>query len=125
MISIMKVLYNKIKNQHVKDTGIVIENNKISVKWKISHCRMNFVKLRIFDNSGEINLSRGIPIRFFPKLYAILTVNKPHSFLYYEGNNDTQQLLGNRTGYETSMKNGINYEDFIFKLNMHGCDGFE
>ena len=65
VISIMKVLYNKEKHQHVKDANIVIENIKIYVKSKIAHCRMNFGKLKIFDSSGENNLTRGIPIRFF------------------------------------------------------------
>ena len=70
-----ETLNNKEKHQHVKDADIVIENNKIYVKLKISHCRMNFGKLRIFDSSGENNVTRSTPIRFFQKLYAILTVN--------------------------------------------------
>ena len=66
--SIIKVLYNKEIHQHVKNANIVIENTKTYVKLKISHCRMNFDTLRIFDSSGENNLTRGIPIRFFSKI---------------------------------------------------------
>ena len=29
------------------------------------------------------------------------------------------------TGYDTCIKKKINYEDFIIKLNIHGCVGFE
>ena len=75
VISIMKVVSNKEKHQYVKDADIVIENIKTYVKLKISHCRMKFGKLRIIYSSGENNLTRGIPIRFFQKLYAILSVN--------------------------------------------------
>ena len=50
---------------------------------------------------------------------------EPRSFLYYGGNNDTQRLLCNRKGYDTCRKMKINYEDFIIKLNIHGCAGFE
>ena len=65
LTSIMKVLYNKDKLQHVKDTEIVTENNKTYLKFKISHYRMNFGKLRILDSSGENDLTKSIPIRFF------------------------------------------------------------
>ena len=44
---------------------------------------------------------------------------------YYGDHNDTQRLLSNRTGYETYMEKRIDYEDFIIKLNIHGCAGFE
>ena len=139
VISIMKVLYNKEKHQHVKDADIVIENNKTYVKLKISNCRMNFGKQRIFDSSGENNLTRGIPIRLFSKIICDTNgqpryhsrrnhpriLAEPHSFLYFGGYNDTQRLLSNRTGYETCMKKGIDYEDFIIKLNIHGCAGLE
>ena len=50
---------------------------------------------------------------------------EPHTFLYYGGNNDTQRLLSNRTGYQTCMKKSINYEDFIIKFNIHHCAGFD
>ena len=100
---------------------------------------MNFGKLRIFDSSGENNLTRGIPIRIFSKIICDsngqpryhsrrshpIILAEPHFFLYYEDNNDTQRLLCNRTWYETCMKNYIDYEDFIIKLNIHGCAGFE
>ena len=52
-------------------------------------------------------------------------LKEPHSFLYYGGNNDTQCLLCNRTGCDSCIKKKINYEDFITKLNIHGCAGFE
>ena len=52
-------------------------------------------------------------------------LQQPHSFLYYEGNNDTQRLLSNRTGYLTCMMKEINYENFLIQLNIHGCVGFE
>ena len=48
-----------------------------------------------------------------------------HFFLYYGGNNDTQRLLCNRIGYDTCMKNNIDYQYFIINLNIRDCDGFE
>ena len=29
------------------------------------------------------------------------------------------------TGYDTCLKNKMNYDDFIIKLNNHGCTRFE
>ena len=100
---------------------------------------MDYGKARIFDSSKENNLTRGIPIRLFSKIICdsngqpryhcrrnhtrILT--EPHLFLYYGGNNDTQRLLCNRTGNDACRKMKINYEDFIIKLNIHGCASFE
>ena len=100
---------------------------------------MNFGKLRIFDSSGENNLTRGIPIRLVSKIICnsngqpryhcrrnhLRILAEPHSLLYYGGNKDTQRLLCNRTVYDTCRKMKINYEDFIIKLNIHGCAGFE
>ena len=137
--STMKVLFNKEKHKHVKEIDKIFENNKVYARLKISNCRMNFGKLRIFDSSGENNLTRGIPIRIYSKIICDSNgqpryhprrnhpriLAEPHSFLYYGGNNDTQRLLCNRTGYETCKKMGIDYEDFIIKLNIHGCAGFE
>ena len=68
VITIIKVLYNIINHKHVKKADIVIENNKRYVKLKISNLKINFGKLRIFDSSGENNLTRGIPIRLFSKI---------------------------------------------------------
>ena len=96
-------------------------------------------KARIFDSSGENDLTRGIPIPLVSKIICDSSgqpryhcrrnhpriLVEPRSFLYYGGNNDTQRLLCNRTGYDTCRKMKINYEDFIIKLNIHGCAGFE
>ena len=71
----------------------------------------------ICDSNGQ---PRYYCRRNHPRILA-----EPHSFLYYGGNNDTQHLLCNRIGYDTCMKNKINYEDFIIKLNNHGCDEIE
>ena len=104
VISIMKVLHNKEKHQYVKDTDVVTENNKIHTKLKCSYCRMIYDKLRIFDSSGENNLTRVIPIRFFlkhlcdtigqPRYYSRRNhpriLAEPRSFLYYGGNNNTK-----------------------------------
>ena len=65
--STMKVLFNKEKHKHVKEIDKIFENNKVNARLKVSNCRMNFGKLRIFDSSGENNLTRGIPIRMFSK----------------------------------------------------------
>ena len=68
VITIIKVLYNLINHKHSKDTDIVTENSKRYEKLKISKCRMDYGKARIFDSSGENNLTRGIPIRLFSKI---------------------------------------------------------
>ena len=100
---------------------------------------MDYGVAHLFYSSGENNLTRGISIRLFSKIICDSNgqprnhcrrnhpriLAEPHSFLYYGGNNDTQRLLCNRTGYDTCMKKGINYEDFIIKLNIHGCASFE
>ena len=106
---------------------------------KVIECRIKFGKLRIFDKSGENNLTRGINIRLHdsiicdnngqPRFDASRNhpkiLQQPHSFLYYRGNNNTQRLLSNRTGYVTCMEKGINYENFLVQLNIHGCVGFK
>ena len=67
MPSIIEVLYNKETQQYIDKANIVTENNKSHVELKNSHRRMTFGKLRIFDSSGENNLTRGIPFDFFKK----------------------------------------------------------
>ena len=92
---------------------------------------MNFGKLRIFDSSGENNLTRGIICdtngqpRYDSRKNHPRILAEPHSFLYYGVNNDTQRLLSNMKGYETCMKKGVDCKDFIIKLHIHGCAGFE
>ena len=71
VITIITVLYNIINHKHVKDADIVIENSKCYAKLKIAKCRMSYGKTRIFDSSGENNLTRGIPTCLFSKIYAI------------------------------------------------------
>ena len=51
-------------------------------------------------------------------------LGEPHYFLYYGGNNDTQRKLCNGPGYDAYLKRK-KYEDFIIKLTIHGCAGFE
>ena len=100
---------------------------------------MDYGLAHLFDSSGENTLTRGIPIRLFSKIICDSNsqpryhcrrnhpriLAEPHSSLYYGGNNDTQRLLCNRTGYDTCIKKKINYEDFIIKRNIHCCAGFE
>ena len=50
-ITNMKVLYNKSKHKHVKDSDIVTENYIRYTKLKIAKCRMNYGNTRIFDSS--------------------------------------------------------------------------
>ena len=47
----MKVLYNKSKLKHDKDSDIVTENYIRYTKLKIAKCRMNYGNTRIFDSS--------------------------------------------------------------------------
>ena len=68
--------------------------------------------------SGENNVPRCIPICLFSKIICDSNgqsryhckrnhpriIAESHSFLYYGGNNDTQFLLCNRTGYDTCME---------------------
>ena len=68
VITIITVLYNIINHKYVKDADIVTENSKRYAKLKISKYRMDYGKSRMFDSSGENNLTRGIPIRLFSKI---------------------------------------------------------
>ena len=52
-------------------------------------------------------------------------LQQSHSFLYYGGNNDTQRLLSNRTGYITCKEKNLNCENILVQLNIHGCVEFE
>ena len=61
----MKSLYNKIQHKYINDTHIGTENSIPYTKLKITKCRMDHEKARIFDSSRENNLTRGIPIRLF------------------------------------------------------------
>ena len=62
------MIYNIINHKRIKDADIVTKNSKRYAKLKISKCRMDYGKARIFDSSGENNLTRGIPIRLFSKI---------------------------------------------------------
>ena len=109
------------------------------VRIKVIEYRMKFGKLQIFDNSGENNFTRSIAILLYGSIICDIhgqpcfharrnhtkVLQHPHYFLYYGGNNDTQQLLSNRTSYVTFMEKDINYENFLVQLNIHGCVGFE
>ena len=117
VISSRTVKYNKDKHKHIKEDDIFNENGVMFARIKVTECRMKFGKLRIFDKSGENNLTRGIAIRLQGSIICDLNgqprfharrnhprlLQQPHSFLYYGGNNDTQRLLCNRTGYKTCM----------------------
>ena len=139
VISFKNVKYNQKKHKHLTEDDIYSVNGDKFARIKVIDCRMKFGKLRIFDKSGENNLTRGIAIRLcgaiicdingLPRFHARRNhpriLQQPHSFLYYGGNNDTQRLLCNRTGYITCMEKNINYENFLVQLNIHGCSGFE
>ena len=139
VISIMKVLYNKLKHEHIKDADIVTENLICYAKLKITKCRICFCNLRIFYSSGENNLTRRIPIRLFSKIICdsngqpryycriihSIILSEPHFILSYGGNNNTHRLLCIKIGYDTCMKNKNNYGDLKIKLNIRGCTEFE
>ena len=139
LVALRNVKYNKNKHKDVKEDDIFSKDGDMFARIKVIECRMKFGKLRIFDKSGENNLTRGIAIRSYgsiicdingqPRFHARRNhpriLQQPHTFLYYGGNNDTQRLLSNRTGYETCKEKGINYENFLIQLNIHGCVGFE
>ena len=139
MTSIIKVLYNKEKHQHVKDADIVTENNKSYAKLKILIVGWILINYEYLIVLERIILTSGFPIRFVSKIICDTNgqpryysrrnhpriLAESYSFLYYRGNNDTQRLLSNRTGYKTYMEKSIDYEDFIIKFNIHDCSGFE
>ena len=116
-----------------------VENSIPYTKLKIAKCRMDHGKEWIFDSSRGNNLTRSILIHLFSKvIYDSKGQSRYHctrnhsrilaesySYLYYGGNNDSQCLLCNRTGYDTCMTKNIDYEDFIVNLNIHGCARFE
>ena len=77
----MKVLYNKLKHEHIKDADIVTENLICYAKLKITKCRMDYGKARIFNSSRENNLTRGIPIRLF-SANLVITVEKKSNNAY-------------------------------------------
>ena len=64
----MKVLCNKVKRRHILYSDIVTNNSIRYVKLKITKCKIKFGKLWIFDSFRENSLTRGIPIRLFPKI---------------------------------------------------------
>ena len=64
----MQVLYNLINHKNVKDADMVTANAKRYTTFKISKCRMDYEKARVFDISGTNMLTRGIPIRLFSKI---------------------------------------------------------
>ena len=47
----MKLLYNKLKHNHVEDIDIVTETFIRYAKLKYAECRMKFAKLLIFESS--------------------------------------------------------------------------
>ena len=139
LVLLRNIIYNKKKHKYVKKDDIFSKDGDMFARIKIIECRMKFGKLRIFDKSGENNITRGITIRLYgsiicdingqPRFHARRNhpriLQQPHSFLYYAGNNDTQRLLSNRTGYVTCMEKETIYEKLLVQLNIHGCVGFE
>ena len=73
----MKELYNLIKQKYVKNADIVTENSIPYAKLKTAEYRMDYGKVRIFDSSGENNLTKGIPLS---KINHLLQID----FLFYE-----------------------------------------
>ena len=83
---------------------------------------------RIFDKSGENNITRGIAIRLYGSIIYdingqprfrtrrnhLIILQQSHSFLYYRSNNDTQRLLSNRTSYVTCMEKEIHCETSLY-----------
>ena len=139
LVSLRNVIYNKKKHKDVKEDDIFSKDSDMFARIKVIECRMKFGKLQIFNKSGENNLTRGIDIRLYVSIRCDINeqprfrarrnhpriLQQSQSFLYYGGNNDTQRLLSNRTGYVTCIEKGINYAYFLAQLNIHGCVGFE
>ena len=64
LVSLRNVIYNKNKHKKVKEDDIFSKDVDFA-RIKVIVCRIKFGKLRIFDKSGENNLTRGIAIRLY------------------------------------------------------------
>ena len=62
---VKKCYINKEKHTDVKGDDIFSKDGDMFARIKVIECRMKFGKLRIFDKSGENNLTRGIAIRLY------------------------------------------------------------
>ena len=58
-------IYNKKKHKDVKVDDIFCTYGDMFTNIKVIEYRMKFGKLRIFDKSGENNLTRGIATRLY------------------------------------------------------------
>ena len=62
------MLYITKKHKDVKGDEMFSKDGDMFARIKVIECRMKFGKLRIFDKSGENNLTRGIAIRLYDSI---------------------------------------------------------
>ena len=123
------MLYIIKKHKDVKGDEMFSKDGDMFARIKVIEYRMKFGKLRIFDKSGETNLTRGITIRRYGSILCDINeqprfrarrnppkiFQQPHSCLCYGSNDDTQRLLFIRTGF--SPPNRL-FQDLFFNRNI-------